>query len=109
MDKITKSLFKTLILIVAITNIGIAQDDSIFSLGEKAPNVHHTGDVWLIHLSAGDSIIDYNIAVAKFAKGAKLDWHKHPKGQHLLIIEGEGLYQERDKPIQLVKKGEIVK
>lgn len=109
MNRITKPLFKSLILIVAISNIGIAQDDSIFPLGEKAPNLHHTGDVWLSHLSAGDSIFDYNVAVAKFEKGAKLDWHKHPKGQHLLIIEGEGLYQERDKPIQVVKKGEIVK
>jgi len=109
MNRNMKLLIKTVLLIVAISNYGIAQDDSIFPLGEKAPNVHHTGDVWLSHLSAGDSIFDYNIAVAKFAKGAKLDWHKHPKGQHLLIIEGEGLYQERDKPIQVVKKGEIVK
>lgn len=86
-----------------------AQDHDIFTLGEKAPNVHHTGDVWLGHLSAGDSTFDYNIAVAKFAKGAKLDWHTHPKGQQLLIIDGEGLYQERGKPIQVVSKGDVVR
>lgn len=109
MNKNMKLLIKTVLLIFVISNYGIAQDGSIFPLGEKAPNVHHTGDVWLSHLSAGDSIFDYNIAIAKFGKGAKLDWHKHPKGQHLLIIEGEGLYQERDNPIQVVKKGEVVK
>lgn len=102
-------LLKTMLLIIGLSNYGVTQDYSIFPLGEKAPNVHHTGDVWLSHLSAGDSIFDYNIAVAKFAKNAKLDWHKHPKGQHLLILEGEGLYQERGQPIQVVQKGEIVK
>lgn len=86
-----------IVLTVAFSTSGISQNHSIFPLGNKAPNVHHTGDVWLNHLSAGDSIFDYNIAVAKFAKGAKLDWHTHPKGQHLLIIDGEGLYQESCK------------
>ena len=86
-----------------------AQEDSIFPKGKKAPNVHHTGNVWLNHLSVGDSIFDYNIVIAKFDAEAKLDWHRHPKGQHLLIIEGEGLYQERGNPIQVVKKGEIIK
>lgn len=109
MNRNMKLLVKTILLIVVVSNYGIAQNKTIFPLGEKAPNVHHTGDVWLSHLSTGDSIFDYSIAVAKFAKGAKLDWHKHPKGQHLLIIEGEGLYQERDKPIKVVKKGEVVK
>ncbi len=109
MNKIIKSLIQTVFLIVAISNQVIAQNTPIFPHGEKAPNVHHTGDVWLSHLSAADSIFDYNIAVAKFAAAAKLDWHIHPKGQQLLIIEGEGLYQERGKPIQVVRKGDVVK
>lgn len=109
MNKIMKLLVKTVLLVMVISNCSTAQNNSIFPLGEKAPNVHHTGDVWLSHLSVADSIFDYNIAVAKFAKGAKLDWHTHPKGQQLLIIEGEGLYQERGNPIVVVKKGDIVK
>ena len=103
-----KIIYITTFLVITFLSKSVAQE-TIFPKGKKAPNVHHTGDVWLSHLSAGDSIFDYNIAVAKFAKGAKLDWHKHPKGQHLLIIEGEGLYQEKDKPVQVVKKGEVVK
>lgn len=103
-----KTNFLIVLCTITLLNLTVAQED-IFPLGEKAPNVHHTGDVWLSHLSAGDSIFDYNIAVAKFAVGAKLDWHKHPKGQQLLIIDGEGLYQERGKPIQVVHKGEVVK
>jgi quercetin dioxygenase-like cupin family protein len=87
----------------------IAQDASVFLKGEKAPNVHHTGDVWLYHLSNADSTFDYNIAVATFAAAAKLDWHFHPAGQQLLIIEGTGYYQERGKSLQIVNKGDNIK
>ena len=55
-------------------------------------------------LSAPDSTFDYAIAVATFDPGAKLDWHIHPGGQILLIIDGTGYYQERGKPIQTVHK-----
>ena len=86
-----------------------AQDTPIFPKGEKAPNVHHTGDVWLYHLSNADSTFNYNIAVATFAAGAKLDWHFHPAGQQLLFIEGTGYYQERGNPLQIVNKGDNIK
>ncbi len=82
--------------------------DQIFSLGHLAPNINHTGKVWLNHLSKADEYFDYNIAIAKFDKGAKLNWHKHPKGQKLIIIEGTGYYQERNQPIQIVTKGDII-
>ena len=86
-----------------------AQIDSIFPDGAKAKNVHHTGDVWLNHLSEADNTFNYNIAVAKFAPGAKLDWHLHPAGQQLLILEGKGYYQERGKPVRIVNKGDVIK
>ncbi len=38
-----------------------------------------------------------------------MDWHIHPGGQQLLITEGTGYYQERNKPIQIVYKGNVVK
>ena len=98
-----------LIVIMVISTNLISQNTSIFPQRNKAPNIHHTGDVWLHHLSAADSIFDYNIAVAKFAVNAKLDWHLHPKGQQLIIVEGMGYYQERGKSIQLVQKGDIIK
>ena len=56
-----------------------------------------------------DSSLNYSIAVATFAPGAKLDWHIHPAGQTLLITEGTGYYQEKGKPVQVVHKGEVVK
>ncbi len=105
-----KQLITTAFLLMfTICNQVEAQVAPIFPKGEKAPNVHHTGDVWLSHLSAADSNFNYNIAVATFAAGAKLDWHMHPAGQQLLIIEGKGYYQERGKALQIVNKGDNIK
>jgi len=83
--------------------------DSIFPKGEVATVDNHTGTVWLNELSASDSTFSYSISVASFAPGAKLDWHIHPGGQILLITEGDGYYQERGKPVQVVHKGDVVK
>jgi quercetin dioxygenase-like cupin family protein len=60
-------------------------------------------------LKKPDSVINYSIAVATFAAGAKLDWHKHPAGQSLLITDGVGYYQEKGKPVQIVYKGDVIK
>ncbi|TMU57114.1 cupin domain-containing protein [Flagellimonas algicola] len=103
---------KTLLtfVLVSICCFGAAgQDNTVFPRGELAPNLHHTGDVWLYHVSAADPDFDYNVAVATFAAGARLDWHIHPAGQQLLIIEGTGYYQERGKEVQIVNKGDAIK
>ena len=92
-----------------IVNKSIAQETSIFPKGEKAPNVHHVGTVWLNELSKPDSIFTSSIAVAVFEADARLNWHLHPGGQILLITEGIGYYQERNKPKQILRKGDIIK
>ena len=104
-----KELYLILIFFVALTSRALAQDVSVWPKGEKAPNVHHTGDVWLYHVSDAEGPFNYNIALATFAPGAKLDWHMHPAGQQLLITEGTGFYQERNKAVQIVQKGDVVK
>jgi 4-carboxymuconolactone decarboxylase len=87
----------------------IAQDSTLFPKGEKAANVHHVGNVWLNELSAADSVFTYSISLATFDAGARLDWHTHPGGQILLITEGTGYYQEKEKPKQIVRKGNVIK
>lgn len=96
-------------LVTAFPNLTDAQGTTTFPLGEKVPNVHHTGDVWLYHVSDAEGSFEYNIAQAVFAPGAKLDWHMHPAGQQLLITEGTGYYQERNKLVQIVQKGDVVR
>ncbi|WP_160070206.1 cupin domain-containing protein [Sphingobacterium bovisgrunnientis] len=96
-------------IVIAFTSKVIAQDQSIFPLGEKAKNVNHTGDVWLRELHSADGKINSQISVAVFAPNAKLNWHTHTAGQILIITDGKGYYQERGKPVQIVKKGDVVK
>lgn len=104
-----KQLLITLLFFATLSIQAVAQDASIFQKGKKAPNVHHTGDVWLNHLSDADSTFDFNVVVATFAAGAKLDWHMHPAGQQLLITQGTGYYQERGEEVQVVNKGDVIK
>jgi 4-carboxymuconolactone decarboxylase len=104
-----KQILSIILFIVAIIVQASAQDNSFFAKGEKAANLHHTGDVWLKELNAADSIFNNSIAIATFAAGARLNWHKHPGGQILMITDGEGYYQEKGKPKKSVQKGEVIK
>ena len=96
---------------IALTTPALAQnpDALIFPKGDLSAPTHHVGTVWLNELSPADSTFRYNMAMATFAPGARLHWHSHPGGQILLFTEGTGYYQERGKPRQTVRKGEIVK
>ncbi|WP_116125386.1 DUF4440 domain-containing protein [Lewinella sp. IMCC34183] len=104
MVRITLSL-----LLCAVLHSGAgAQEQSLFPRGVKAENVHHTGDIWLYLPTDTTQQYNYHLAVATSAPGAKLDWHLHPAGQQLVITAGVGYYQERDQPVRVVRKGDIV-
>lgn len=90
------------------------QDEStsqhaIFPKGQKVPNQNMTGTVWMNVLTSNDSTFNYHIASVTFEPGARTHWHKHPGGQILLATEGIGYYQEKGKPIQLFRKGDVIK
>ena len=106
-----KKILGFLLTIVALINSNeiIAQDNSIFTLGEKNNNTHNTGSVWLKEISTPDSVFEFGMAFASFAPNAKLDWHMHPGGQILIITNGIGYYQEKGMPRQVVRKGDIIK
>ena len=101
--------FVTLFLLIAATCSATAQTSGLFPLGTKAPNVHHTGDIWLYHPSHADEHFDYNLAVATSAPGAYLHWHLHPAGQQLIVTEGVGYYQERGGEVMVMRKGDVIK
>lgn len=104
-----KALYISFLLLAGLNTPVLAQEGPIFPKGEKSPNVHHVGNVWLTELNAPDSVFAYGTSVATFDPGARLDWHSHPGGQILIITEGTGYYQEKGKPKQIVKRGEVVK
>ena len=100
---------KLLYLMLLLSARSMAQEATLFPKGEISNANNHTGTVWLKELNEPDSILNISLAQATFAPGAKLDWHIHPAGQYLLIIEGTGYYQERGKSIQIVHKGDVIK
>lgn len=104
-----RSIILTILFFVFLSYHSVAQESHIFPKGKKAPNVHHTGDIWLSHVFDADETFDFNIAQAVSAPGSKLNWHLHPKGQLLLITHGIGYYQEKGKEVQVVRAGDVVK
>ena len=77
--------------------------------GFKAQNTHHLGDAWLNFLVKAEDDFNYNITQATFNANSTLDWHKHTTPQVIIIIEGEGYYQERGKAAIILKKGDVIK
>jgi quercetin dioxygenase-like cupin family protein len=77
--------------------------------GAKAPNTHYIGEAWLNSLLQADSNFNYAITKATFKANSTLDWHKHSSPQIIIIVEGEGYYQERGKEPVILKKGDLIK
>lgn len=88
-------------------NNSTMKTNEIFPKGQKVTE-NFTGDTWVEMLSTDSSNFDamsYNVT---FAPGSRTYWHSHPGGQILFCTSGEGYYQEKGKPIQLLKAGEVV-
>ena len=81
---------------------------SLFPLGDKLPNDWFTGNAFLTTFIAKDKNNEFSVGQVTFEPGARTKWHTHPKGQVLIVLEGEGWYQEEGKPVQSIKKGDVV-
>ena len=84
-------------------------DNKIFPKGEKAPADYFTGIAWIQLLVPNDPALNCQIGNVVFEPGARNNWHTHPGGQILIVTDGTGYYQEKDKPIELIRKGDVVK
>ena len=80
----------------------------IFPKGQQLPKEWFSGNAFITPLVAKDKNNEFSAGVVTFEPSARTNWHTHPKGQVLIVIEGEGLYQEKDKPAQPIKKGDVV-
>lgn len=84
------------------------KNTSVFPKGQKLSNEYFTGNAYLYPLLAKDKNNEFALGSVTFEPGARTVWHTHPKGQVLIVTEGEGWYQEKGKPAQALKKGDIV-
>lgn len=84
--------------------------DTIFEQGEANPyGKFFTGQTYLTMLNNNDEVFNAPVGNVTFEPGARTNWHRHSGGQILLVLAGEGRYQERGKPIQVLRKGDVVK
>jgi quercetin dioxygenase-like cupin family protein len=86
----------------------IENQNTIFTKGERAPADYFTGTVWIKMLLPNDPDLNCQIGNVIFEPGARNNWHTHPGGQVLIGTDGIGYYQEKGKPIQLLRKGDVV-
>jgi quercetin dioxygenase-like cupin family protein len=91
-----------------IHNMESIHQTPIFPKGNKLPNDWFTGDAFLHPLIAKDANNEFSAGAVTFETNARTVWHTHPKGQVLIVIEGVGLYQEKGKAAQVLKKGDVV-
>jgi quercetin dioxygenase-like cupin family protein len=106
-------IFLTILLVACNNNQSVKtmehKTELAFPKGDKITNTNFTGTAWLQMLVNNDSIYNTSIGNVTFEPGARTNWHKHPGGQILLITDGLGYYQEKGKPAQLIRKGDIVR
>lgn len=85
-------------------NTGISEID--FTKYRKLDAVHYRGVGYLAGVTARKN---YNITRFIFEPGGRNNWHLHPGAEQVLyVLEGEGYYQQEEKPKQFIKKGDVI-
>ena len=87
----------------------VLKNSYTFPKGEKISNSNFTGTAYVYMLITPDNIYNASIGNVTFEPKARTNWHKHPGGQILLVTDGKGFYQEKGKPAQLIRKGDVVR
>jgi len=83
--------------------------NTLFPLGDKIQGGNFTGTVWVTPIIPADSTLTASIGNVVFEPKAHSKWHNHPGGQTLLALDGMGYYQEKGKPLQILRKGDVVR
>jgi 4-carboxymuconolactone decarboxylase len=83
--------------------------NDVFPKGTRISNNNFTGTAYLQMLITADSLNQITVGNVTFEPGTRSNWHLHPSGQILLVIDGVGYYQEKGQPKKILRKGEAVK
>ncbi|WP_132055347.1 (R)-mandelonitrile lyase [Pseudocnuella soli] len=81
----------------------------LFAKGVQAPANNFTGTAWVNMMVTTADGFNITVGSVTFEAGARTAWHRHPKGQILIITEGQGYYQERGQPKRIMQKGDVIK
>lgn len=83
--------------------------ETIFPKGELGPATNFTGNAYNFSLVANDSIYNTLVGNVYFEKSSRSNWHLHPSGQILIVLDGEGYHQLEGQPRQTMKKGQVIR
>nr|WP_199081098.1 cupin domain-containing protein [Pedobacter sp. ASV19] len=81
---------------------------SFIEKGNQAPADYFVGSV-NVNLLLENNEYNTIMGIVSFGKGARTNWHTHTNGQILLVIEGIGYYQEKGKPVEIIRQGDVIK
>lgn len=73
----------------------------------KGPSQRFVGNVWVEYFK-NDTTNDFISSRVLFEPWARSNWHKHRGIQVIFAVEGEGYYWEKDKPLKILRKGDVV-
>jgi len=75
---------------------------------KPAGSEHFTGEVSFgpLHVPADGS--DLNVLGVRFAPGARSDWHAHPGGQVLYVVEGTARVQAEGEAVVVAGPGDAI-
>ena len=72
------------------------------------PSNWFTGSVYIDAVAAPSAGSRLNASSVHFTPGARTAWHTHPNGQTIYVLEGVGLAQRRDGPVEVIRSGDRV-
>ena len=75
---------------------------------ESAGSDHFTGEVRMSPRVVPDAPTSMTVTTVTFAPGARTDWHTHPGGQTLLVLEGRGRVRSAGAPGRTIATGDVV-
>lgn len=84
------------------------ESTEIFPKGEQLSSEWFSGNAFLTPLVAKDKNNEFSVGNVTFEPKARTHWHTHPKGQVLIVTEGNGFYQEKGEPARPITKGDVV-
>ena len=83
--------------------------EAIFPKGTLGSKDLFTGNAHHVALVHADTIYNTAIGNVYFEPGARSNWHSHPAGQILIITDGFGYHQIEGQPIEIIKKGDVIR
>ncbi len=86
-----------------------SSNEAIFPKGELGPGTNFTGNAYNFGLVSNDSTYNTLVGNVYFEKSARSNWHVHPSGQILIVLDGEGYHQLEGQSRQTMKKGDVIK